>query len=38
MGLQWVRSKIDGLCEERDRLKKDHLGPVKGKVVSGRQW
>jgi hypothetical protein len=38
MGLQWVRSKIDGLCEGRDRLKKDRPGPVKGKVLSGRQW
>jgi len=37
MGLQWVRSKIDGVCEEWDRLKKDHPGPVKGKVLIG-QW
>jgi hypothetical protein len=38
MGLEWARSKTDGICEERDRLKKDYPGPVKGKVVSGRQW
>jgi hypothetical protein len=35
MGL-WVRSKIDGICEERDRLKEDHPGPIKRKVLSGR--
>jgi hypothetical protein len=29
---------IDGLCAERDRLKKDQPGPTKGKVLGGRSW
>jgi hypothetical protein len=29
---------IDGLCAERDRLKKDQPGISKGKVLGGRRW
>ena len=29
---------IDGLCAERDRLKKEQPGPSKGKVLGGRRW
>jgi hypothetical protein len=29
---------IDGLCVERDRLKKEQSGPNKGKVLGGRRW
>jgi hypothetical protein len=29
---------IDGLCAERDRLKKEQPGPTKGKVLGGRRW
>jgi hypothetical protein len=31
-------NNIDGLCAERDRLKKEQPGPSKGKVLGGRQW
>jgi hypothetical protein len=31
-------SNIDGLCAERDRLKKDQPGPCRGKVLGGRRW
>jgi hypothetical protein len=31
-------SNIDGLCAERDRLKKEQPGPSKGKVLGGRGW
>ena len=30
--------KIDELCEERDRLKKQLPGHMKGKVLGGRSW
>jgi hypothetical protein len=29
--------RIDKLCAERDRLKKEQ-GPVKSKVLGGRSW
>jgi hypothetical protein len=29
--------RIDKLCAERDRLKKE-LEPVKGKALGGRSW
>jgi hypothetical protein len=29
---------IDRLCAERDRLKKEQPGPLKGKVLGGRNW
>ena len=31
-------AKIEGLCDERDRLKKEEGGPTKGRVLSGRNW
>jgi len=31
-------SNIDKMCAERDRLKKEQGGPVKGKVLGGRSW
>ena len=31
-------NNIDGLCVERDRLKKEQAGPTKGKVLGGRRW
>jgi hypothetical protein len=33
-----VLDKIDGLCDERDRLKKEIPGHMKGKVLGGRSW
>jgi hypothetical protein len=30
--------KIEGLCDERDRLKKEQDGPMKGRVLGGRSW
>jgi len=30
--------KIDGLCAERDRLRKEQGGPAKGKALGGRNW
>lgn len=30
--------KIDGLCAERDKLKREQGGPTKGKVLGGRSW
>jgi hypothetical protein len=35
--LERMLSKIDQLCEQRDRLKRE-LPPSKGKVLGGRQW
>jgi hypothetical protein len=29
---------IDGLCAERDRLKKEQRGPTSGKILGGRHW
>ena len=36
--LDRMLKNIDGLCVERDRLKKQHPGPTKGKVLGGRRW
>jgi hypothetical protein len=36
--LERMLNKIDDLCAERDKLKKDQPGPTKGKVLGGRQW
>ena len=36
--LQRMLAKIDDLCAERDRLKADHGGPTKGRVLGGRSW
>jgi hypothetical protein len=35
--LQRMLTRIDGLCAERDRLKKEQ-GPVRGKALGGRSW
>ena len=29
---------IEDLCDQRDRLKKEEGGPMKGRVLSGRNW
>jgi hypothetical protein len=31
-------AKIDDLCAERERLKKEQGGPTKGRVPGGRSW
>jgi len=31
-------AKIEGLCDEWDRLKKEQGGPTKGRVLGGRSW
>jgi hypothetical protein len=31
-------ARIEGLCAERDRLKKEQDGPMKGRVLGGRSW
>jgi len=31
-------AKIEGLCAERDRLKKEQGGLTKGRVLGGRSW
>jgi hypothetical protein len=36
--LERMLAKIDGLCLERDHLKKEQPGPTKGKVLGGRRW
>jgi hypothetical protein len=36
--LDRMLNSIDALCAERDRLKKDQPGRIKGKVLGGRQW
>ena len=33
-----MRAKIDDLCVERERLKKEQGGPTKGRVLGGRSW
>jgi phage shock protein A len=35
--LERMLTNIDGMCAERDRLKK-HQGPAKGRVLGGRSW
>jgi hypothetical protein len=36
--LQRMLDKIDILCAERDRLKRELPGPTKGRVLGGRRW
>ena len=36
--LDQMLDKLDQLCAERDRLKKEQLGHNKGKALGGRQW
>ena len=36
--LDRMLNTIDGLCEERDRLKKELPHPSRGKVLGGRRW
>ena len=36
--LERMQAKIEGLCDERDRLKKEQDGPMKGRVLGGRSW
>jgi hypothetical protein len=36
--LERTLSNIDGMCAERDKLKKELAGPTKGKVLGGRSW
>jgi len=33
-----MHAKIDDLCAERERLKKEEDGATKGRVLSGRSW
>ena len=33
-----MHAKIDDLCAERDRLKKEEGGATKGRVLGGRSW
>jgi hypothetical protein len=33
-----MQAKIEGLCDERDRLKKEEGGSTKGRVLGGRSW
>jgi hypothetical protein len=36
--LERMRNKIDELCAEGDRLKKEQPGHSKNKVLGGRRW
>jgi hypothetical protein len=36
--LERMLNKIDEMCADRDRLKKEQPSPMKGKVLGGRQW
>ena len=36
--LERMQAKVDGLCAERDRLKKEQGSPMKGRVLGGRSW
>jgi hypothetical protein len=36
--LDRMLDKIDALCMERDRLKKELPGPIKGRALGGRSW
>ena len=36
--LDRMLNNIDGLCAERDRLKKEQPRPSKGKALGGRRW
>ena len=31
-------AKIEDLCDQRDRLKREQGGPTKGRVLGGRSW
>jgi hypothetical protein len=33
-----MHAKIDDLCAERERLKKEEGGSTKGRVLGGRSW
>jgi hypothetical protein len=33
-----MHAKIDNLCAERERLKKEEGGSTKGRVLGGRSW
>ena len=33
-----MHTKIDGLCAERERLKKEDGCEIKGRVLGGRSW
>jgi hypothetical protein len=33
-----MHAKIDDLCSERERLKKEEGGATKGRVLGGRRW
>jgi hypothetical protein len=35
--LERMLTKIDGMCAERDKLKRAQ-GPVRGRVLGGRSW
>jgi hypothetical protein len=36
--LERMLNKIDEMCTERDRLKKDQPSAMRGKVLGGRRW
>ena len=36
--LQRMLAKIEGLCDQRDRLKKEEGGSTKRRVLRGRSW
>jgi hypothetical protein len=36
--LERMLNKIDELCTERDKLKRDLPPPLKGRVLGGRRW
>jgi hypothetical protein len=36
--LDRMLAKIDTLCVERDKLKRELPSPIKGKVLGGRSW
>ncbi|WP_213290163.1 hypothetical protein [Bradyrhizobium sp. sGM-13] len=36
--LQRMLAKIEDLCAERDRLRKEQGSPTKGRVLGGRSW
>jgi hypothetical protein len=36
--LERMLANIDGMCAERDKLRKEQGGPIKGKVLGGRSW
>jgi hypothetical protein len=36
--LQRMLTKIEGLCDERGRLKREQGAPTSGRVLGGRSW